>query len=161
MEALDSWSLWGGIWQLSGLSIFPVGREGDLCGGSLRLCCFTHCRISYRTSPERWKHGHEHKDTKLVITLSLCTLTHLPELGQRRLKSSLVRRHRARPFISKQLLSSRHSEYSFWAQCSQWATSALSHRDGFIPAKKKKKKYRGCFSRGWRVCFVCSGTLTY
>lgn len=75
------------------------------------------------------------KDTKLVIILSLCIHTHLPEFGQRCLKSSLVSRHRARPFISKRPLSGRRSEYSFWAQWSQWATSALSHRDGFIPTK--------------------------
>lgn len=59
---------------------------------------------------------------------------HLPELGQRCLKSSLVSRHKARPFISKRPFSGRRSEYSFCAQWSQRATSSLSHNDGFIPA---------------------------
>lgn len=62
--------------------------------------------------------------------------THLPELGQRRLKSSLVSRHRALPFISKHPFSGWRSEYSFWAQWSQWATSSLSHRDGLIPGEQ-------------------------
>lgn len=58
-----------------------------------------------------------------------------PELGQRRLKSSLVSRHKALPFISNRPFSGRRSEYSFWAQWSHRATSSLSHRDGLIPRK--------------------------
>lgn len=135
-----SWTLWVGIWQLTGLWMCPVPREGDVFGGwqtTLLLCCFTHCRISYRTSPVEnrcriWKHRRETSQH----TVSLRTHSFLPELGQRRLKSSLVSRHRARPFISKRPFSGRRSEYSFWAQWSQWATSSLSHRDGFIPSKQ-------------------------
>lgn len=60
-----------------------------------------------------------------------------PELGQRRLKSSLVRRHKALPFISNRPFSGRRSEYSFWAQWSHRETSSLSHRDGLIPGNNK------------------------
>lgn len=49
-----SWTLWAGIWQLTWFWMGPVSREEDKFGGSqttLLLFCFTHCRISYRTSP--------------------------------------------------------------------------------------------------------------
>lgn len=69
------------------------------------LCCFTCWRSSYRTSPE---------------------------LGQRRRKSSLVRRQSAFPFISNFWWSARRREYSLWAQRSQRFTSSLFHKDGLI-----------------------------
>lgn len=43
-----------GIWQLPGLWVCWAPWEGNAFGGSqttLLLCCFTHWRISYRTSP--------------------------------------------------------------------------------------------------------------
>lgn len=134
-------TLLAGIWQLPGLWMPWVPEEGVAFRGSqtiLLLCCFTHWRISYRTSPTEIRGGQikqVHKTSQDIVVLqsSLC----LPELGQRRLKSSLVSRHRALPFISKCPRSGLRSEYSFWAQWSQWATSSLSHRDGFIPTKKR------------------------
>lgn len=77
-------------------------------------------------------------DELMEATLHRCAHKVLPELGQRRLKSSLVSRHKARPFISKRPLSGRRSEYSFCAQWSQRATSSLSHSEGFIPAGHSK-----------------------
>lgn len=138
------------------MSLLNKWRDG--CVDSLRLCCFTHCKISYRTSPV--EHRRQHENTKVKRVSELPSGTHRPELGQRRLKSSLVSRHRALPFISKCPFSGRHSEYSFWAQWSQWATSALSHRDGFIPRKEDagdlKSQIKGSFKRG--TYFVRRGT---
>lgn len=65
-----SWTLWGGIRQPTGLWMCPVAREGDVFGGlqtTLLLCCFTHCRISYRTSPVENRGGiwaHRRKTTQ-------------------------------------------------------------------------------------------------
>lgn len=55
-----------------------------------------------------------------------------PELGARYLKSSLVRMHRALPFISNLLSSVCRREYSFSAHLSQWMTSSLLHSEGWI-----------------------------
>ena len=90
------------------------------------------------TGHHLWKKKGVHITTQSHKWLARALLLHSipPELGQRRLKSSLVSRHRARPFISKRPFSGRRREYSFWAQWSQCATSSLSHRDGFIPGKQ-------------------------
>lgn len=50
----ESWTLWVLILQLTGLWLCLFARDGGVFWGSqttLLLCCFTHWRISYRTSP--------------------------------------------------------------------------------------------------------------
>lgn len=134
-----SWTVWAITWQPTGPWRCPAATGGVVLGGShttLLLCCFTHWRISYRTSPaEKWRISYENAATETgdFYLFNSCP----PELGQRRLKSSLVRRHKALPFISNRPFSGRRSEYSFWAQWSHRDTSSLSHRDGLIPGNNK------------------------